>query len=217
MRRTMFRKRCSTRNSLFFLLFKNSFRERIFITTRLCKLHRISLQLPLLRNSSNVFFELQKNNSREIIFLDIKKQAIFSTTFFPKYSTTHNLFFTPNRVASFATLFIFLNVLVCVCVCVQRQGLHGSLRFAFLYPRFLLFTFSSKIRTILKWEYSKFSCSINLFQFLINYVLLDFSLFLYSILYNLALIVNISFPHNAHKKSCTFYAQLLSSLLFTFL
>ena len=44
----------------------------------------------------------------------------------------------PNRVALFATLLISLNVCVCVCVCVcvQRQGLHGSLYFAFLRPRF---------------------------------------------------------------------------------
>ncbi|MBS5854849.1 MAG: hypothetical protein KIC56_06500, partial [Clostridium sp.] len=73
------------------------------------------------------------NSFSERIFKQQEKQAISSTTFFPKYSTTHNLFLTPNRVASFATLFIFLNVLVCVCVCVcvQRQGLHGLLRFAF--------------------------------------------------------------------------------------
>ena len=45
----------------------------------------------------------------------------------------------------------------------------------------------------------------------INVVLLP------GIVFFIALIVNISYPHNAHKKSCTFYAQLLSSLLFTFL
>jgi len=83
-----------------------------------------------------------KNNFTEIIFLELKKQAISSTLFFPSYSATNNLSSTPNRAASFATLFISLNVLVCVCVCVQRQGLHGLLFFAFLCPRFSFSSFS---------------------------------------------------------------------------
>ena len=57
-----------------------------------------------------------KNNSTGIIFLELKKQAISSTLFFPSYSATNNLFTTQYRVALFATLLIFLNVLVCVCV-----------------------------------------------------------------------------------------------------
>jgi len=95
-----------------------------------------------------------------------KKQAISSTLFFISYSATNNLFLTPNRAASFATLLISLNILVCVCVCVQRQGFHVLLVFAFLTPRFLIF-----IHIIILYRIHSLTCSIFfLFPILLNFL-----------------------------------------------
>ena len=93
-----------------------------------------------------------------------KKQAISSTLFFISYSATNNLFLTPNRAASFATLPISLNILVCVCV--QRQGFHVLLVFAFLPPRFLIF-----IHIIILYRVHCLICSVFLlFSILLNFL-----------------------------------------------
>ena len=123
------------------------------------------------------------------IFKQREKQPISCTILFTSYSAIHSLFFTQYRVASFATLSIFLNVPVCVCVCVQRQGLHDLLFLAFsLTSLFSVYSLSNFSNNFIMGIFEILIFIFSLHKYILS---LYFQNIFYSILYNICQIVNL--------------------------